>query len=82
MRASHAEGKPWQRELQKYLSAYRSTPHTTTGVSPAELLHGRRIGTKMPEFESTEEEGERPGTTDQGRHGTRMLNINKEVLMV
>ena len=31
MRASHAEGKPWQRELQKYLLAYRSTPHTTTG---------------------------------------------------
>ena len=65
MRASHAEGKPWQRELQKYLLAYRSTPHTTTGVSPAELLHERRIRTKMPEFESTEGEGERPGTTDQ-----------------
>ena len=65
MRASHAEGKPWQRELQKYLLAYRSTPYKTTGVSPAEQLHGRRIRTKMPEFESTEEEGERPGTADQ-----------------
>ena len=65
MRASHAEGKPWQGELQKYLLAYRSTPHTTTGVSPAELLYGRRIRTKMPEFGSTEEEGERPGTTHQ-----------------
>ena len=36
MRASHAEVKPWERELQKYLLAYRSTAHTTTGVSPAE----------------------------------------------
>jgi len=49
----------------KYLLACRSTPHPTTGVSPAELLHGRRIRTKMPEFESIEEEGKRPGTTDQ-----------------
>ena len=29
--------------------AYRSTPHTTTGVSPAELLFRRKIRTKLPE---------------------------------
>ena len=64
MRAAQAEGKPWQQELQKYRLAYRSTPHTTTGVSPAELLYGRKVRTKMPEFEGDEEE-ERSGTTDQ-----------------
>ena len=47
---------PWQRELQKYPLAYRSTPHTTTGITPAELLYGRKITTKMPEFEITVEE--------------------------
>ena len=62
---AHTEGKPWQPELQKYLLAYRSTPHTTTGISPEELLYGKKIRTKMPEFESTNEEEERVGTTDQ-----------------
>ena len=64
MCAAQAEGKQWQQELQKYLLAYRSTPHTTTGVSPAELLYGRKIQTKMPEFEGDEEE-KKSGTTDQ-----------------
>ena len=54
MRVAHAEGKPWQRELQKHLLAYRLTPQRTTGVSPAELLYGGRIQTKLPYFESTE----------------------------
>lgn len=29
---------------------YRSTPHSTTGVSLAEMLFGRKIKTKMPEI--------------------------------
>lgn len=51
----NTEGKPWQRELP---------PHTTTGISPAEILYGRKMRTKMPEFESADEEEERAGTTD------------------
>ena len=35
MRVFHAEGKDWRLELNKFLLAYRSTSHTTTGVSPA-----------------------------------------------
>ena len=30
---------------------YRSTPHSTTGVSPTELLFGRRIRTKLPHLQ-------------------------------
>ena len=36
MRIAQAEGKQWKEEVRKYLIAYRSIPHTTTGVSPAE----------------------------------------------
>ena len=64
IRTARIETEPWQRELQKHLLTYRSIPHTTTGISSAELLYGRKIRTKMPEFESTDEEEERSGTTD------------------
>ena len=36
-----------------YLATYRTTPHTVTGVCPAELLFGREIRTKMPELRET-----------------------------
>ena len=54
-------------ELRRFLrlvKSYKSTPHTTTGVSPAELLYRRKIRTQMPEFEADEEE-QRSGTADQ-----------------
>ncbi|PFX22385.1 Uncharacterized protein K02A2.6 [Stylophora pistillata] len=56
MKIAQAEGKQWKKEVRKYLVAYRSTPRTTTGVSPAELLFGRKMRTKLPELkeESTE----------------------------
>ena len=49
-RIAQGEGKDWKDEVRKYLVAYRSTPHTTTGVSPAELLFGRKMRAKWPEL--------------------------------
>lgn len=51
MRVAHSEGRNWRKELQKFSLAYRSTPHTTTGVSPAKLLFGREIRSKLPGVE-------------------------------
>ena len=58
MRVAHAEGRDWRLELNKFLLAYRSTPHTTTGRSPAELLYGRKMSTKLPEVADLEESEE------------------------
>ena len=43
-----ADKKDPQRAVQSYLMAYRATPHTVTGRSPAELLFNRSIQTKLP----------------------------------
>ena len=51
LRIAQAEGCDWKSEMDKFLMMYRSTPHSTTGVSPAELLFGRRIRTKLPHLQ-------------------------------
>lgn len=53
MKIAHAEKLNWKQELLDYLLMYRSTPHSTTGVSPAELLFNRKIRTKLPELSNS-----------------------------
>ena len=36
-----------EERIARFLFAYRTTPHTTTGVSPAELLMGRKLKTSL-----------------------------------
>ena len=40
-------GTPLEWQLCKFLFQYRITPHTTTGVSPAELLMSRKLRSKL-----------------------------------
>ena len=42
------ENKDWRNEVHNFLFQYRNTPHTVTGISPAELL-GRRLKDKLPQ---------------------------------
>ena len=48
IRIAEVERKPWKEELQKFLFQYRTTPHTVTGVSPVEMLMGRKLRNKLP----------------------------------
>ena len=48
IRAACVENKNWKQEIQRFLLNYRSTPHTTTKISPAELLYNRAIKGKLP----------------------------------
>lgn len=48
IKIAQVEKKNWKEELSSYLMMYRTTPHSTTGVSPAELLFRRKIRTRLP----------------------------------
>lgn len=48
IRAAWVEGRDWQRELYGFLLNYRTTPHLSTGVAPAEMLYKRVIRSTVP----------------------------------
>ena len=48
IRIANLEGTDWKRALENFLFQYRTTPHATTGMSPAELLMGRKLRDKLP----------------------------------
>ena len=49
IKAATVKGEPWKQALSGFLRNYRSTPHPTTGASPAELMFGRPVKIKLPE---------------------------------
>jgi len=67
IRTAHVEGKDWKKTLDTFLLNYRATPHAMTGVSPAKLLFGREIRTKLPEFSKSEENAVLDGALSRDR---------------
>ena len=54
IKIAHLKGKNWKQELYKFLRQYRATPHSTTSVSPSEVLHNRKLKTTIPELPFTQ----------------------------
>ena len=50
LKEAEAEGKERKDELDKFLLAYRTTPHSSTWATPAFLMFGRELKTKLPEL--------------------------------
>ena len=48
LKTAKLDGRPWRQELQRFSLHYRTTPHRTTGVPPAELLFNRTVRGKLP----------------------------------
>jgi len=53
IRVAKTQGMHWKQHLNIFLREYRSTPHSTTESSPAELLFQRKMFTKIPSFTHT-----------------------------
>ena len=47
LRAEKQSKKPIDEKINDFLMSYRSTPHTTTSFTPAQLFIGRNISTKI-----------------------------------
>jgi hypothetical protein len=47
LRSMDENSKPIEGKLAKFLITYRNTPYSTTGESPAQLMLGRSIWTRL-----------------------------------
>lgn len=48
LQISQLEKRDWIQDMEQYLLMYRSTPHSITGKSPAEMMFNRTIRDKLP----------------------------------
>ena len=53
LQTASIQGTPWKPITRSFLMDYRATPHSTTGVSPSQLLHGRQMRTKLQIMDMT-----------------------------
>lgn len=53
IRIAQMQGLPWKQQLHIFLREYRATPHSTTGMSPAELIFRHKMNTKLPSADAT-----------------------------
>jgi hypothetical protein len=44
-----ADKKDPRKVIDRYIMAYRAAPHKTTGLSPYEMMFGRKMKTKLPQ---------------------------------
>jgi hypothetical protein len=75
MRNAVASGAAWEEELGEFLRNYRATPHTSTGIPPADLLFQRPSRTsRLPTTTTTPT----PSTTRASDQNASLIQQAKE----
>ena len=84
LRAALTEKQTISRKLTNFLLAYRTTPHALTGESPAVLLMGRNLRTRLdilkPNIRKRVEEKQQDQELRSSRNPTRELGIGQTVM--
>ena len=62
IRTAHLEGKDIETEVQKFLFAYRNTPHSSTKTTPSEVMFNRKTNFNLPQVDDTVETNLRQNT--------------------
>ena len=50
IRIAHIEGKDIRKEINNFLFVYRNTPHSSTKITPANVMFNRKIRHNIPDW--------------------------------
>ena len=75
IRTAHLEGKNIEAEVQKFLFAYRNTPHSSTKASPSEVMFNRKTNFNLPQIDNTVEYNFH-NNTDNNDHKSKSYDKN------
>ncbi|MES9880447.1 MAG: RNase H-like domain-containing protein [Sedimenticola sp.] len=93
IKSATAENKNWRSEMYKFLLAYRTTTHVTTGRAPTDLLYNRTVRNKLPHFAKKRDDGKLRSRDEKqkqkqkmyaDRHTSRAINykLGQKVLIL
>ena len=54
IKCAYTEGNDWKTELDQFLLMYRTTPHATTGISPAAALFRHQLNNGIPAIQQSD----------------------------
>ncbi len=86
MKAARHDGHPIQHSLENFLLTYRTTPHSTTGVTPVSLFLGRSLRTRLdlmrPELEKIVSDKQAVQKRQHDQHACRrVLHIGQHIMV-
>lgn len=81
LKISQLEKRNWRDDLEDYLLMYQSTTHSTTLVSPAEMLFNRNIRDKLPSIREARVDNEsvRDRDKDKKEEGKKYADMKRSV---
>ncbi|XP_053692225.1 uncharacterized protein K02A2.6-like [Sabethes cyaneus] len=86
LKISKQKGTNWHEAIQEYLYMYSLTPHTVTGIPPAQLMFGRRFRDLIPHLQmdclEDEEMRDRDRTTKYNTKQYRDLKVGARESLV
>ena len=84
LKQAKSTGQDPDKLLNSYLLTYRNTPHTTTGESPAMLLYGRRLRTRLdlmlPSVRNQVHKSQSRMVKSSNPHKVRVFDVGDSVL--
>ncbi|XP_057290843.1 uncharacterized protein K02A2.6-like [Hydractinia symbiolongicarpus] len=74
LRKASIENRYWQIACYNFLLSYRTTPHSTTNVAPADMMFNRKIKTTLPDWTNHVDVNTEDLATDHIHKSQRMFN--------